>query len=173
MRIREFGLIAALACMLPMAGTAQAERLAPEEHPFSVEVPGKTEHREQSRSIGIGTVTSENYVINDPGNAIFVSIITLPGFASAFTPNSVIYNQTRDGMLEDIGGRQLEFRDFERDGREGKLLLYEIADAGSGKRQGRAEFFRVSKSMYLFAAHGDEEKKDMRADFFASLKIED
>ncbi|MFP6665273.1 MAG: hypothetical protein VCC00_13845 [Deltaproteobacteria bacterium] len=159
--------------LLLAATTASAEILAPEGHPFRVEVPGKAEHKEQSRSIGIGTVTSENFIINDDTNAIFVSIVTLPSFASVFTPTSVLYSQTRDGMLEDIGGDQLAFTDFERDGREGKLLIYEIPSAKGAKRHGRAEFFRFSRSIYLFAAHGIDEKKSLREKFFASLKILD
>jgi hypothetical protein len=167
-----------LACLalwglLISAGTAPAEILAPEGHPFRVEIPGKAEHREQSRSIGFGTVTSENFIVTDDTNAIFVSIVTLPGFASVFTPTSILYNETRDGMLEDIGGDQLAFTDIQRDGRKGKLLLYEIPAARGTTRHGRAEFFRVSRSIYLFAAHGVDEKKKLRENFFTSLKILD
>lgn len=173
MKIGKFCLLVAVGCALLLPGPVEAERIKPEGHPFSVDVPGKAEHQEQSRSIGFGTVDSESYVINDSRNAIFVSIITLPGFASAFTPSSVLYSQTRDEMLEDIGGQQVEFRDFERDGHEGKLLLYEIADGEKSKRRGRAEFFRVSSAMYLFAAHGEDINQDTRDTFFASLKIDD
>jgi len=167
-----------LACLIALgvllsAAAAPAEILAPEGHPFRVNIPGKAEHKELSRSIGIGTVTSENFIGGGDTNSIFVSIVTLPSFASVFTPTSLLYNQARDGMLEDIGGDQLAFTDFERDGREGKLLIYEIPSTEGSKRNGRAEFFRVSQSLYIFAAHGVGKEDTMRKNFFASLKILD
>ena len=157
-----------------LANSARAVAIAPGDHPFEVEVPKDPEQREVSRSIGFGTVESRSFVVNDEKGTIFVSIITIPGFASAFTPNSLLYGQTKDGMISDLQAKELEFSDFERDGREGKLLVYEIPASEAGQsRQGRAEFFRVGKQMYLFAAHSPQDEPSQRDEFFASLRLKD
>lgn len=150
---------------------AAAEELAPKEHDFRVEMPGAPTHKEQSRSIGVGTVTSENFIVQNPASTYFVSVITIPGFASTFTPDSVLFNQTRDGMLDDVKGTQLSFEDFEIDGHEGKLLVYEINPSGEPQRLGKAQFFRMGKTMYLFATHGISMDAPQRESFFQSIEL--
>ena len=68
-------IVTSIAALLLTATGSQAERLAPKGHAFEVDLPGKPTYKEQSRSIGIGTVTSENYIVENPLNTYFVSII--------------------------------------------------------------------------------------------------
>ena len=159
--------------LLLASSPAGAETLEPKEHTFRVELPGTPTHKEQSRSIGIGTVTSENYIVQNPASTYFVSVVTIPGFASTFTPDSVLFNQTRDGMLDDVKGTQISFEDFEVDGHEGKLLVYEMSHPGKPKHLGKAEFFRMGKKMYLFASHGIAKDAPQREAFLKSVQLTD
>jgi hypothetical protein len=159
--------------LLLSASPASAESLAPKEHSFRVELPGPPRHKEQSRSIGIGTVTSENFIVQNSASTYFVSVITIPGFASTFTPDSILFGQTRDGMLDDVKGTQISFEDFEVDGHEGKLLVYEMSPPDKPKQMGKAEFFRMGKKMYLFASHGILKDAPERDAFFQSVQLTD
>lgn len=166
-------IVTSIAALLLSATGAQAERLAPKGHAFAVDLPGKPTYKEQSRSIGIGTVTSENYIVENPLNTYFVSIITIPGFASAFTPNSVLFGQTRDGMLDDVKGTQTSYEDFEVGGKEGKLLVYKMNPPGKPELQGKAQFFRMGNKMYLFATYGTSGGAPQRDAFFESIELSD
>jgi len=155
------------------APAAYTEPLAPKEHAFEVDIPGTPTHKEESRSIGVGNVTSENFIVDTAGSTYFVSAITIPRLASAFAPDSVLYGQTRDGMLEDIEGTQLSFEEIRRDGHEGRHLLYEMNPTDAPSRKGEAQFFRMGKKMYLFAAHGLADDAPARTAFFGSIKLTD
>ena len=166
-------ILAMMTAVLLTSTWSHAEQLAPEGHTFEVNLPGKPTYKEQSRSIGIGTVTSENYIVENPANTYFVSIITIPGFASAFTPNSVLFGQTRDGMLDDVKGTQITYEDFEVAGKEGKLLIYKMSPPDKPELQGKAQFFRMGKKMYLFATYGTAAGAPQREAFFKSIRLKD
>lgn len=146
-------------------------KFAPKGEPYVLEMPGKPDRRQEQDETIVGTVDRLTFSFQKDGRSYNANRIDLPGIATMFMSDSALFQQVREGLLGNDDAVETAYEDVERNGHEGKRLLYTKKDE-TGPREVRAEFYLVDDFMLNFLASVPAgARKDQVERFFASVEL--
>jgi hypothetical protein len=118
----------------------------------------------------VGTITSVEYLVDQPPFELRVEHHDVPALASFFVSERGLLERAQEDLVEGEQARTLEARELHRDGRLLREVRYRLAD-GDG-RDGRARFLLLGGRLYVVAALYPRERAEdpVVARFFASFE---
>jgi hypothetical protein len=140
---------------------------------LSVSMPGTPKSKEVHTKSFIGSITTNEYYVDDDPDSYSIEFTDLPGFAVSFSGPDVIYDHAKGALLKETLSKVISFTDVTLNGVKGKRLVYDTpTKPGHPEMQGEARFFLSGDRLYsadavVLMADGSEKLER----FFSSLEI--
>jgi hypothetical protein len=135
---------------------------------FSVRFPGESPKSEVLRGSRFSaTSNNSRHVVELNGAEFGVEIHDVPRGARLFLSSSFILDRAKLGMLDDIGGREIESQEISRQAQPGRLVVYDVPDQGL---IGQLLLVLAQRRLYLVTVqHPAQEPPPAHAAFFESF----
>ena len=137
-------------------------------------MPGELRPEVESRLTPVGSVHERKWWLVIDGVELAVETHDVPTVGVAITPEDVILDRSRQGVIESKGGREIDSREIEVQGAPAREFRYAIPAAEGGRASvGVARTILVGRRVYLLtgtAAEAPEAHPDVTR-FFSSFRF--
>jgi hypothetical protein len=144
--------VISLLVLLPLAiaGEAEWRTFTSPEGGFSVLMPGTPTFTATTDHTVVGSVIENLYTLNMPGASYSVEYSDLPGVATFFESDDSLYDDAKEGMLQETGGKLISYIGIEQVGIKGKEIECEVSAKGKLPIQRLcARFLLKDKRLYV------------------------
>jgi hypothetical protein len=165
-----------LACLLWSAAPASAlswQRYESEQGGFSVDLPGHPEINQKKSWFPAASFVSYVYRSWVEDGAFGLNHTDVPRAVLMLVGKPRIIQGTRKGLVEDVGGTEVSFRETRFLGRLAHELVYDMPPRNDmPPRRGRSMIFFRNKRLYVFSVEVTEDhpERDLNR-FFDSVQI--
>lgn len=147
-----------------------AQQRVPGDVPVVVDLPTGTTHRHEERQVIIGRVASDTLVFERPEGWMAATVTQAPAFAMSLAGTDGVLSRARNSLLKDHHATSTSWTAVERDGRQGKRLVFATEDG----RQGISEIYTWDNIVVTMTAlmQPDASQAAIHT-FFASVRWSD
>jgi len=142
---------------------------------FRAMLPSKVEKTSSTTETPVGSVVNHEYIawLDDHLSKYEVDVSNLPHAALMFLGPDAVYSNAKGGLLKRALGKPVSFEKIDRDGREGRELVYRTAPHGETPGElGKAQMFLVGKRLLVFEARVPaDHERDAIERFFSSISL--
>jgi hypothetical protein len=114
---------------------------------FAVALPGRPAIEHDETATPVGTVHMTKYWVRVGDVLLAVEMHDLPPVASALLSDDMVLDQARAGLLDDVGGTQIESKSLTYRGSPARDFRYRVA--GTGHLEERVLAVLVDARLYL------------------------
>lgn len=169
------GIVALAALLAASAASADTTwpRVAPRDFTFAALMPVLPTVEAMRDSTFLGETSSTAYYANAGEDRFSVSITNLPSTAKLLAPLRVLFATAKTRILASVHAeREESFTPTERDGIEGRCLLFQSTPPDEPPRSGRAEMFYVDgKLLVAVGSHPRGASAAGLERFFSGLRV--
>lgn len=145
------------------------QAFAPEAGHFEVLLPGEPVESQESQLTPVGRIRGKTYWVDQGRRAFGVELRELPTLAIKLLSPSTIFDEVKESMLAEDGGRELEYQAITLNGVSGREIVYETH---GGSILERARLMLIGRRLYIVAAARPEDAPDGPVErFFRSFKV--
>ena len=136
---------------------------------FAVALPGRPAVEYDATATPVGTVQMTKFWLRVGDALLAVEMHDLPPVASALLSDDMVLDQAREGLLDDVGGTQIESRSLDYRGAPARDFRYRVA--GAGHLEERVLAVLVDARLYLVTGMARAPQSDPDVErFFGSFR---
>lgn len=149
------------------------QTFTPEDAAFRLEMPAEPSTERKERWFPVSDFVSVVYTARIGDDAFGLNHTDLPRVALWFASKGKIFQEAREGFIEDSNATEVSFDETEFDGRPARELVYDIpANDEAPPLRGRARMFFEKNRLYIIWAEVTETVTPKDLDrYFASLRV--
>lgn len=118
---------------------------------FSILMPAVPSFKKVSHKSFVGTVEENTFQVKSGAETFVIEYSDIPKTALFLSGPDTVFNETKEGLLNDLRGVLLQFDSITFQENPGKLLTFKILAQGKDSNEmiGKAKFFLVNQRLYV------------------------
>ncbi len=134
----------------------------------SVLMPTIPSFQKVSHKSFVGTVEENTYQSKSGAESFTIEYSDIPKTALFLSGPDTIFDETKEGLLNDLHGIQLQFESTTFQGNPGKLLTFKVLPQGKDSNEmiGKAKFILINQRLYVLVAITPRSSNSNHLDLF-------
>lgn len=135
---------------------------------FSILMPATPSFQKVSHKSFVGTVEENTFQAKLGSETFTAEYSDIPKTAIFLSGSDTIFDETKEGLLNDLHGVQLQFESTTFQGNPGKVLTFKILpqDKTLNEMIGKAKFVLVNQRLYVLVATAPRSSSSNHLDLF-------
>ncbi len=135
---------------------------------FSILMPATPSFKKVSHKSFVGTVEENTFQAKSGSEIFIIEYSDIPRTALFLSGPDTIFDETKEGLLNDLHGVQLRFVSTTFQGNPGKLLTFKILAQGkdSNEMMGKARLLLVNQRLYVLLVIAPRSSNSNHVDLF-------